>query len=66
MGVQASHVSRLEQRKRERENKAAMEADLQVALAEKEVIAQQVRTLGAAACVDRQTFAQVRHALHGG
>ena len=36
-------MSRLEQRKRERENKAAMEADLQVALAEKEVIAQQVR-----------------------
>ena len=40
--MQASHVSRLEQRKRERENKAAMEADLQVALAEKEVVAKQV------------------------
>ena len=35
-------MSRLEQKKRERENKATMEADMQQALAEKEVIAKQV------------------------
>ena len=42
--LQESHVSRLEQKKRERENKATMEADMQQALAEKEVIAKQVGT----------------------
>ena len=36
-------MSRLEQKKRERENKATMEADMQQALAEKEVVAKQVR-----------------------
>ena len=35
-------MSRLEQKKRERKNKATMEADMQQALAEKEVIAKQV------------------------